>query len=270
MRHPRNLKLQAVVALLFFPLFVGCDEGGNEPVEPEPTPTECQLKSLTSGTDITLTITYNSKGLPIEFKHVIKNGADSRTDVFEYDGSDNVVKISSKNGYMEYAYNAENKVISTKAYPIINGSPVISYNALHYYNTKGQLDSTVMLAGGSPPPFNYDRFEYDEDGNVIKVFSKNGGPEKLVRENLEFDDKKASYGNYYSYFVFLGTTNVDLTRLVNPFVGNHNVTKAKILTVGGTWTDVQYTFEYNDLGYPTKLTTSGLTTFITNYGYECK
>src|SRR5688572_17042205 len=184
MLYQRTLKLQAAPSILLFLLLVACDENGNEPVEPEPPPTECQLKSLTSGTDITLTITYNTKGLPTEFKHVTKNSVDNRTDVFEYDDSDNVVKISSKNGYMEYTYNAENKVISTKAYPIINGLPVLSYDALHYYNTKGQLDSTVLLAGGSPPPFNYDRFEYDEDGSVIKVFSKNDGLEKLVRENL--------------------------------------------------------------------------------------
>lgn len=259
--------LLALGAFLSLLSFAGCDEDETA-AEPEPDPTECRLESVAVGTDITLTITYNSKGLPTHFNQVGNNSVDNRTDVFQYDNSDNVIKISSEKGHVEYEYNSENKVISTKAYKIISGSPSLSYHAIHYYNAKGQLDSTSFPAGDLPA-LNYERYEYDEAGNLIKKFSKTDGIEKLVLENLEFDDKIATYGNYYSRFTFIGPEIVDLTCLAIPFVGDHNVTKFKYLTIGGTWVDVQNTYEYNDLGYPTKRTTSNSSTTVT-YTNECK
>jgi len=110
---------------------------------------------------------------------------------------------------------------------------------------------------------------------MVPIISRDISKSKMQRQSIFSENSGGNIAvissSVASPWILLSViAYVDLTRLANPFVGNHNVTKAKILTVGGAWTEVQYTFEYNDLGYPTKLTTNGLTTFITNYGYECK
>ncbi|MGD1839426.1 MAG: hypothetical protein ACFB0B_00795 [Thermonemataceae bacterium] len=189
------------------------------------------------------------------------------TQTFTYDESGNVVKWeldergAAAISYSTYEYDEQNRLVKEMQYEGDNPTPVESSTIVYeseatilVKNEEGETSTTYTLneAGritkvdfGSGE---YERYEYDENGNITKRFGNTDFPpyEAVEKEYVRYDDKKNKY-----------TTLPDNFRLIFAISVN-NVLEEKSYFNGGGENKLDgtstYTYEYNDEGFPTKRT----------------
>lgn len=123
-----------------------------------------------------------------------------------------------------------------------------------YTNTKKQVERIDLIL----PVFDnvlVTKIEYDANSNIQKLYLVENGKNKLLLENLSFDDKKSPYintplNNLMLYFtIFSATIGGENTTY---FQNKNNATSTKIYNDNG---DITYTYkyEYTADGYASKV-----------------
>ncbi|WP_373522300.1 hypothetical protein [Aquiflexum sp.] len=135
--------------------------------------------------------------------------------VFEFDASKRLVKSTELNGYSEYEYDNNDRIIIRRI----------------YHNGK--------LAGTR-------EYEYDIQGNVIKdnhfILLENGSKVLSSTSEYEYDNMKNPY------------YNLKPDRFPVENINPNNITRKKytVSSHPDADSDIQYTYQYNSLGYPTE------------------
>lgn len=215
-------------------------------------------------TTLSYIITRNDTGLPTKLTFTKYMGKDiDHSCTFEYDDSRRLIKLENKTLVFTYKYDGLSRVISEKLEP--KPSPQVPHikelEKVFTYNEQDYLDSAYTSKE------DYQRYVYDDKGNVIKRFVKYPGqPEFLAQEYLEFDDKKNPFYEFsFSYNILLDLSGVIATvTSLNPVRHKTNIVQSKFYESNGTFTASSVTLNYNDSGYPVS---SGSSTV---YGYQCK
>jgi len=178
--------------------------------------------------------------------------------------------------FISYKYDSHNKLIKTEDFE--NGELVgyalyeykgdqltkrqwywkgeLDYTETYSYDQKGRLIKTVTA------PDRYQAYEYDSNNNVVAISYYQNSKLLSVSAYENYDNKKSQY--------------IALKGIVNVLHGLSKNNPGKITTtlfwdgkeeIGGT---INYAYEYNTNGYPTKITTTDRNgTSITNLNYSC-
>ncbi|SHG47669.1 YD repeat-containing protein [Chryseolinea serpens] len=240
-------RLLKLFPCLLFIVFVTCSKDDPAVQQPSnPSLKTCVLKSGTSnGTSITFD--RDDKHWPITIRYSNGNKP-AITCSIQYDADHRVVKLIQGNAYVEYSYQSGKPVTSTV---FTRKSPDASFEQYwqyyYHYDDQGRLDSTTDHIG------QYERFEYDAAGNVIKRYTKQRGqPEKLTRQYLTFDDKKNPRveANFDQVGVLLDWIEGNfITMLQLPTLSQHNSTKDVYVSSDRVILRT-CSFQYNPEGYP--------------------
>src|SRR5688572_3647292 len=152
--------IQLFVPCLLVLMSCGSDDPSDNPEPPNET---CLLQKQISPT-LTLTITRNSKGLPTSIEYDHKTPEYKTTTLLEYDGSDHLVKIKGQDYSFTYEYDSEGKVVLEKYDAIFDPTKIYSYpyERTYSYDGAGHLEKITLDAN------NYERYEYDSNGNLTK------------------------------------------------------------------------------------------------------
>jgi ribosomal protein L33 len=238
---------------------------GNPVVETPPGAQSCLLKSVEDGS-MSYVISRNEKGLPTKLTYVKFNGKPiERTCTFEYDDADRMIRLGHETISFTYKYDNSNRIISEK-FKTQSNSPVpylYDTERIFTYNDEGYLDSAYYSSEV------YERYVYDDNGNMIKKFVKyHAQPEFLAQEFLAFDDKKNPFYEFSFTHQFLSNlSGLDAVATnFNPVSHKTNLLQSKVYAADGTVTSYATEFNYNDVGYPISIPGSGLPVFQ----YQCK
>ena len=263
------------VAIYAFLLLISCSDDdavnsnipnnpSNPPVVEAPASNQTCLIITADYPTFSYILTRNDLGLPAKLKFTKYAGKDiDHSCSFEYDDSHRLIKLRNETNLMTYRYDNLGRVISEKyeAQPNQNVPPIKDVERIFTYNHKGYLDSAYYSAE------DYQRYVYDDNGNVIKSFVKYAGqPEFLVREYLEYDDKKNPFYEFsFTHTIHLNHSGViGTTTTFNPVRHKTNVVQSKVYASDGTFTASSVTYNYNDSGYP--ISGNNMAAF----GYQCK
>ena len=252
-------------------LVAACDSDENvEANKPNPDWTSCTLTRVDgagAAAGIAILFEYNSEGLPVKRIETSTVNNKSIVSTIEYDANNNVVKILQPLAYIEYGYDAANKVISGSIFGRQNQVDAFSklWSIIYTYNEKGQMDSTII------ENYSSERYEYDDEGYLLNVYYKQGSAaEKPSRQILKYDDQKIPGFVSFSYLILGVDLNIVTLKLPQP--GPYNAESVKIWLNNGSTEMRDYAYTYNELGYPlTSVETGGLlgtTTFRSTY--DCK
>ncbi len=207
---------------------------------------------------------YNSNDKLTKFDVTSSNGF-SGSGTYTLDPKGNVIKLEGSifapsNGYFSYTYNDKNQLIRGERFTA-TGS--LDNKNEYGYNDFGQRiseDRFYTYFDGSLKKSSSKIFEYKtsatKDYFLEKAFDENG--QLYSTKENEYDDKKIPFLNALSY---------------EPL---HNITKETKKDALGNVVYVKIsTYEYNELGYPTKIVSnideyekSNVTTMT--YTYDCK
>ncbi|HEY5746490.1 MAG TPA: RHS repeat domain-containing protein [Chryseolinea sp.] len=253
-------------------VFVTCSKD-NDPVKQQPSGGKgqpsgtCVLKSAT-WTGLSITIDRDDQHLPVSIRYTTANKPVVICSI-QYDADHRIVKLIQGNAYVEYAYQAGKPVMST-IFIRQSSSDAFEQRWQYYYHydDQGRLDSTTDDTG------QYDRYEYDAAGNVIKHYTKQTGQiEVLAQQYVTFDDKKNPLVEASFDQVPMLDASVEehfITMLKLPMISQHNVTKYVYVSSSGV-ISLTYTYQYNSEGYPISTRTQsdaqpGVTDVI---AYDC-
>ena len=258
------LKLLPCLLLI---IFVTCSKD-NDPVEQPSNGNGQNLKTcvLKSGTSVTFD--RNDQHLPISIRYSNGNKPDIICSI-QYDADHRVVKLIQGNAYVEYANQSGKPVMST-VYTRQSPDAVFEqyWQYYYHYDAQGRLDSTRDNIG------QYDRFEYDAAGNVVKHYAKRTGQiEVLARQYVTFDNKKnpGVEANFDQVPVFVASVEEHfITMLRLPVISQHNVTKYVDVSPSSV-ISLTYTYQYNPEGYPisTRTLTDGQPGATDVMTYDC-
>ncbi|HEY5916914.1 MAG TPA: hypothetical protein VIU13_05910 [Chryseolinea sp.] len=263
-KYRSSIKYLPIILLLL----LACDGEENvEPNEPDPSEdwTSCLLARIDRVEESVL-FKYNADGRLI--KNVFRPlNRDSIVSTIEY-YNDHIVRISQPLGYIEYEYDADNNIIAGTIFAKSKVEETFYKvrDFVYTYNEKSQMDSTIMVGLG------YRRYEYSEQGYLINTYYKEGSsPEKPASQILEYDDQKAPESSFFVYYNVLGS-DIYVMALNLPRSGPHNIKSTKVWLGDGTTETRQYSFTYNNLGYPTSVSGTGglLGTTKSTLSYSCK
>lgn len=230
-------------------VFVTCSKD-HDPVAQQPSNGQnlktCVLKSGTSN-GMSITFERNNQHLPITIRYSNGNKPAIICSI-QYDADHRVVKLIQGNAYVEYAYQFGKPATSTV---FTRKSPGVSFEQYaqyyYHYDDQGRLDSTTDDIG------QYERFEYDAAGNVVKRYTKQTGqPEGLTWQYLTFDNKKNPRveANFDQVPLLLDWIEGNfITMLQLPILSQHNSTKDAYVSPTGIILRT-CTYQYNPDGYP--------------------
>jgi len=263
--------------LFFLLVSCGSEDEPVGPVNPNPnnpgdpvveTPSgnqSCLLASVEFET-MSYVITRNEKGLPTKLTYTKFNGGSiERTCTFEYDDADRLIKLGHETISFTYTYDNLNRVISEKFESQPNSPVPYIYDTerIFTYNDQGLLDSAYYSS------VVYERYVYDNDGNLIKKFVQDHNrPEFLAQEFLAFDDKKNPFYEFsFTHQFLLNQSGLDaVVTGFNPVRHRTNILQSKVYTADGTVTSYSAAYNYNAAGYPISRPGSNLPL----YHYQCK
>lgn len=258
-------RIWLLIPSLFVLISCGSDDPSDGDVTPDPTTDKCLLQKQVSPTQ-TITITRNSKGLTtrIDYDYNSQKVTYTTSSVIEYDALDHVVKIIGQGYSFTYEYDAKGKITLEKYDAIVDPTKIFSYpyERSFSYNDAGYL---VKIAWDE---YNYERYEYDANGNLIKQFLKTTTePEYLATEYLSYDKEKSPYVDFpFQQNTYLGAASVSaIITSYRPIANKSNILSVKTYLASGTATTQNVTYQYNDGGYATSINELNI-----SYVYECK
>jgi hypothetical protein len=185
----------------------------------------------------------------------------TETTTVTYDSKGNISKTQSKLGYNVYTYNANNQVSREESY---FGTELI--RRLDYeYNSSNQLVKAedFVDTGVSGGYFVYEYASTDSK-NPIKETSYYSNGELQGTTEYEYDTKLTPF------------SAIGLGAYTDVAEQQNNVTKSIAKDyLGELISTTTIVYEYNDKGYPTKVTETevsdwGSDEYVLNYTYNCK
>jgi len=240
------LKSTTLLLIAKFLSFSSCKKKDENPISGN-----CHI-SVTSSYQLTDTTIYDNNLRPI--RYVYFDTHHSYTPFlsnmsFEYNSSNQIIKSTiiffTGEIYINlYKYDNQNKLSQFISLP---GGLQKGQNDTTYYDYDLKTNKVIKERKSSG---SYVRYEYDSNGNnIIKsyvVYTKNG-IEQLDTEYLKFDDKNNPYANNPVGYEL--SFHVGLAEYSN----KNNVLESKYYVYGIVSSDYVSTYEYNGLGFPTKI-----------------
>ncbi|MBL4861915.1 MAG: hypothetical protein JKY09_02715 [Crocinitomicaceae bacterium] len=256
------MKKRNILFALPFSLFMlgACGGDGTDPLNNDPIADDqkqpkkmCMMKTMSFelGTSKRVMFFEYKKGKLSTVKTDIE-GKESQTMVYNFNKSGNLQSFLSGSTIANYVYNGKDQLIS------IDEERGLSTRTFEY-NDEGQISRQVTVFGGKP--YTTHIYEYDADGQPIKVTILDKSYEETEVNEITYDDKSNPFKNKG------GMVNSMELVLGYP-VGNqdHNVITIKktykkktAYQVNGKYMnpgDVvvnQISYEYNENGYPTSM-----------------
>lgn len=245
-------------------LVMGSCSSDDDPVNPIPPADQTCLVTNVDHPTLSYVITRNDEGLPTRLTYTKTNGTTIEFSCsFEYDELNRLIKLGHETIFFTYKYDNLNRVISEKFETQPNSPVPYLYDTerIFTYNDEGYLDSAIYS------PEVYERYVYDNNGNMIQRFVKYSGDEEyLSNEYLAFDDKKNPFYEFSFYHnLLLNQSGVFATvTTFNPVRHKTNILESKVYDQDGTSTAYSASYNYNDSGYPI----SGKNNIT--FGYQCE
>ncbi|WP_188768521.1 hypothetical protein [Emticicia aquatilis] len=194
-------------------------------------------------------------------------GYNTNNQLITFDGFPDFNKINYENSLPKKVYSSfDESYFITYEYDV-KGNPTLinflgkdsrdkpfEFKSKVYTNSKKQIERIDLTM----PVFDnilVTTFEYDANNNIKKMYLVENGKNKLLLENLSFDDKKSPYlntplNNLMMYFtIFSATIGGENTTY---FQNKNNATSTKIYNDSGDMT-YTYKYEYTAEGYASKV-----------------
>lgn len=228
----------------------------------------CYLKKVNQNGKTINLVTYNADNYPINVSLYDDLGLLSNSFDIEHNSKGQPTKLTSKNAsssvtsYSEHQYNVNELIGKTSNYTKNSGGDfeLQSYYTYEYDGDKKLIKTSLYAStGGIFSVYSYDTYQYDSNKNITQVSSYIGTPGVLDETiDVEYDTK-------HSYLAALKGFVVSVE-----YFSEHNVTKKTIKDKSGNVksTSLTITYEYNDIGYTTKVTQTELGGEIRIYDLE--
>lgn len=210
----------------------------------------CYLKDADHGHGVIYNLSYNANNQLITF--------DGFPDFNQINYEKNLPKkVSSsfdESYYITYEYDANGNLNLINFLGKDSRDKPFEFKSKVYSNAKKQIQRVDLIM----PVFDevlITKFEYDANSNIKKMFLVENGKDKLILENIGFDDKKSPYintplNNLMMYFtIFSATIGGENTTY---FQNKNNATSTKIYNENGDMT-FTYNYEYTADGYASKV-----------------
>lgn len=232
----------------------------------------CYLKDADQGHGVIYNLSYNANNQLISF--------DGFPDFNQINYENSLPKkVSSSfddSYYITYEYDARGSLSLINFLGRDSRERPFEFKSKVYTNVKKQIERIDLTM----PVFDeviITKFEYDANNNIKKMYLVENGKNKLLLENLSFDDKKSPYintplNNLMMYFtIFSATIGGENTTY---FQNKNNATSTKIYNGSGDMT-YTYQYEYTPDGYASKVKVSKKQngkeeTHDESYTYTCK
>lgn len=232
----------------------------------------CYLKDADHGHGVIYNLEYNSNNQLIAFDGF----PDFNQIAYENNLPKKVSSSFDDSYYITYEYDTKGSLTLINFLGKDSRDKPFEFKSKVYSNTKKQIERVDLTM----PVFDeilVTKFEYDANSNVKKIFLVENGKNKLILENLSFDDKKSPYvntplNNLMMYFtIFSATIGGENTTY---FQNKNNPTSTKIYSDSGDMT-FTYKYEYTADGYlsktkVTKKQNGKEESHEENYTYTCK
>jgi hypothetical protein len=209
----------------------------------------CYLKDADYGNGVIYNLGYNAQSQLIAF--------DGFPDFNKIDYENSLPKkvFSSfdQSFFINYDYDSKGNLTFFNVQVKDNQNKPFEFKSKVYTNTKQQIEKIDLKM----PRFDTilsTAFEYDDNNNIKKMYQVQNGKNKLLLENLSFDDKKSPYTNTPLKNLMMYSTilkaNIDGENTTY-FQNKNNATTTKIYNSSG---DITYTYkyEYTADGYASK------------------
>ncbi len=145
----------------------------------------------------------------------------------------------------------------------------IILSSYDYHLPTGRLNAVTLTPGRwSTAVYTSINYEYDGKGNIIRAVTRQpnlmgrpGAPDLIVTVTYQYDNHpNPFYAMYKKYGLILPA----LQRFAD-FISPNNVIKMQLKIDNMVELVLQYAYEYNEAGYPVKITTNGNVTGQTTY-----
>lgn len=232
----------------------------------------CYLKEADHGHGVIYNLTYNTKNQLISFDGF----PDFNQISYENNLPKKVTSSFDESYYIIYEYDTQGNLTLINFVGKDSRNKPFEFKSKVYSNTKKQIERIDLTL----PVFDeilVTKLEYDANSNIKKIYLVENGKNKLLLENISFDDKKSPYlntplSNMMIYFtIFSASIGGENTTY---FHNKNNATSTKIYNDNG---DILYSYKYDYTadGYPSKIKVSKKQSgkeepHEENYTYTCK
>jgi hypothetical protein len=155
--------------------------------------------------------------------------------------------------FINYDYDSKGNLTFFNVQVKDNQNKPFEFKSKVYTNSKQQIEKIDLKMPGFDTILST-AFEYDDNNNIKKMYQVQNGKNKLLLENLSFDDKKSPYTNTPLKNLMMYSTilkaNIDGENTTY-FQNKNNVTMTKIYTDSGEMT-YTYKYEYTSDGFASK------------------
>lgn len=210
----------------------------------------CYLKEADHGHGVIYNLSYDTKSQLISFDGF----PDFNQITYENNLPKKVTSSFDESYYITYEYDTKGNLSLINFLGKDSRDKPFEFKSKVYTNTKKQIERIDLTM----PVFDEilaTTFEYDANSNIKKMYLVENGKNKLLLENLSFDDKKSPYintplNNLMMYFtIFSATIGGENTTY---FQNKNNATSTKIYNGNGDMT-FTYNYEYTADGYASKV-----------------
>ena len=210
----------------------------------------CYLKDADHGHGIIYNLNYDTKNQLIS----LDGFPDFNQINYENNLPQKVISSFDESYYITYEYDTKGNLSLINFLGKDSRAKPFELKSKVYTNTKKQIEKIDLIM----PVFDealVTIFEYDANSNIKKMYLVENGKNKLLLENLSFDDKKSPYintplNNLMMYFtIFSATIGGENTTY---FQNKNNATSTKIYNDSGDMT-YTYKYEYTPDGYASKV-----------------
>lgn len=232
----------------------------------------CYLKNADQGYGVIYNLGYNSQDQLTSFDGF----PDFNKINYENSLPKKVFSSFDQSFFINYDYDSKGNLTFFNVQVKDNQNKPFEFKSKVYTNTKQQIEKIDLRMPGFDTILST-VFEYDYNNNIKKMYQVQNGKNKLLLENLSFDDKKSPYTNTPLKNLMMYSTilkaNIDGENTTY-FQNKNNVTMAKIYTDSGEMT-YTYKYEYTVEGFASKVKVvkkqNGIEgSHYTSYTYICK
>jgi hypothetical protein len=222
--------------------------------------------------DTQILIAYNAQEKPSRYT-VQTEGLAGQYSLPEYDTNGRLLKLTAYHtdgkvdSYVTYEYNQASQLVKITTH---QADGKISITGLHEYDSNGNRVKTTFTSNqwGTTPVTSTTTYEY-AGGNLVKSTDNSGGPWLDVTTEYEYYLDRENKLSTYEETILGERPNRNLLKKrthTYPALDNADYRSTS-----------EYTYEYNDKGFPTKVTsvfrnnqTSDVYTTETSYEYQCR
>jgi hypothetical protein len=252
-------KVNALVLGLAVLLTVSCgveEKKKEDPAPIEPTQETCQLTS--AGSAVLLRYAYDSKGKvdsmyirgSTYFK-VIYNSAGNPTEIKSFDINNTPIALTT------YSYNS-NGILESRFSGPLPSDGYSNRNYKYYYNSANQLIKQTV--------------HWKDTVTLEKITYSYPAPDQVISKGYSPATNGGGYPLYYTrhnYYDNMKNPTLLLGYLIDDPLSSHNV--IRMITTehpSNTTSTIDYTYVYNEAGFPVKRTRNGSPNY--SWTYNCQ